>query len=133
MGDIISSHEGSQQVGDSTSFSTVRTEQEGVHTPLPENEKAALMPRSVDASSIIKGRSNQTDPEASHYTENQHTCVIQSTVIFEYIIRRWANNEQDIILLLKFALVGLCHILGPYTVCFCCILKDVNKRATQKM
>lgn len=34
VGDVIGSHEASEQMGDSTSLTTVRPEQESVHAPL---------------------------------------------------------------------------------------------------
>lgn len=39
MRDVVSGHEGSQQMGDGTSLTTVRPECEGVHPPLSEEQK----------------------------------------------------------------------------------------------
>lgn len=39
MGDVVSSHEGSQQMGDGPGLSTVRPEQEGVHASLSGKQK----------------------------------------------------------------------------------------------
>lgn len=39
MRDVVSSHEGSQQMGDGTSLTTVRPEHECVHPPLSERKK----------------------------------------------------------------------------------------------
>ena len=35
MGDVVSSHEGSEQMGHGSSLTTVGSELEGVHSPLP--------------------------------------------------------------------------------------------------
>lgn len=39
MRDVVSSHEGSQQMGDGTSLTTVRPEHECVHPPLSGKQK----------------------------------------------------------------------------------------------
>lgn len=40
--DVVSSHEGSQQVGDGASLTAVRPERKGVHPPLPGKQKANI-------------------------------------------------------------------------------------------
>lgn len=51
--DVICSHERSQQMGDGTSLTTVRPEQEGVHAPLPAHQSTELL---CSFSEVVKGR-----------------------------------------------------------------------------